>query len=170
MLDPLGQVSKFLSAVAIGAGLLLPSLLSSGRTPQTPSPFLSVRYSVWKSQTTGNEYRVRIRGDTFSAEWTNIPAELAGHGAYVRTECRRVGTKWIGTTRSRLPCGSASKAQVLNWCPLVTQIEIDSIEPNRIAGRGQAIRRSDCQSCKLLEVVWKDFVWVPKREVGRPEE
>ncbi|HEY6291494.1 MAG TPA: hypothetical protein VI455_08035 [Terriglobia bacterium] len=122
-------------------------------------------YPVWKSQTTGNEYRVHVQGDTFYAEWSNLPPDQASHGAYVRTECRRVGSKWIGTTRSRLPCtsGSGPQTHTVNWCPLVTRTEINTIAPDRITGRGQAILRSDCQSCKVLETAWKDFVWVPKQ-------
>lgn len=94
-----------------------------------------------------------------------MPPDVAGHGGYVRTECKRIGSKWIGTTRSLLPCtgGADPGAKILNWCPLVTRTEIDSIAPDRITGRAQAIRSSDCQSCKLLEAVWKDFVWTPKR-------
>ena len=125
----------------------------------------SLVVSFWKSETTGNEYRVRVEGDTFRAEWVNVPPSLASHGSYVRTECKRLGSKWIGTTRSLLPCteGSGPNAKILNWCPLVTRTEIDSIAPDRITGRAQAIHSSDCQSCKVLETVWKDFVWTPKR-------
>ena len=122
---------------------------------------------VWKSQTTGHAYRVRIEGDVLRAEWVNLPADLAGHGAYVRTECRRVGGKWIGTTRSRqpLPCTEVTTPEGRHpsaWCALVTRIEIDSITPERIAGRAQAPVRLDCQACKLLDAEWKDFVWTPK--------
>lgn len=146
----------------LGCGLLMAGQ-GAARGPEPASRASSS--SVWKSQTTGNEYRVRIETDTFHAEWTNVPPDVAGHGGYVRTECKRIGSKWIGTTRSLLPCtgGAGPGAKILNWCPLVTRTEIDSIAPYRITGRAQAIRRSDCQSCKLLEAVWKDFVWTPKR-------
>ena len=141
--------------------------MQAGQAPQAakPSAVNGSLSTIWKSQTTGNEYRVRIDGDTLRAEWTNIPQNVASHGGYVRTECKRVGPKWVGTTRSLLPCmgGSGPTARILNWCPLVTRTEIDGIAPDRIAGRAQAIRQSDCQSCKLLETIWKDFVWTPKK-------
>lgn len=151
---------------AIAASLLQCGLLIAGQTAGTGpgSPSKPSSYSAWKSQTTGNEYRVRVEADTFRAEWSNVPADVAGHGGYIRTECKRVGSKWIGTTRSLLPCtaGSGPSAKILNWCPLVTRTEIDSIAPDRITGRAQAVHRSDCESCKLLETVWRDFVWAPK--------
>ena len=149
--------------IVLGSALLVSGFVHAAQGP--PSPRTAPEAGVWKSETTGNEYRVRIEGDTLYAEWLNIPAAWAGHGAYVRTECRRLGQKWIGTSRSRLPCmeGSGPKARIVNWCPIVTRTEIDSVTPGRITGRGQAIRRSDCQSCKLLETAWSDFVWRPKR-------
>ena len=173
-----GHRSRLWRALAGIAGVIVAGLLIRAQTPSspqapkppslpTPAPAAPL-YPEWKSQTTGNEYRVRVQGDSFYAEWTNLSPDFASHGAYVRTECRRVGSKWIGTTRSRLPCtgGPGPKPKVLNWCPLVTRTEIDSIAPDRITGRGQAIRRSDCQSCKLLETEWKDFVWTPKTRAG----
>jgi hypothetical protein len=151
------------AAVVIGMSLLAARFLPAGQVPELPKSFPAA--GIWKSQTTGNEYRVRIEGDTLYAEWANIPAAWVGHGAYIRTECRRLGSKWIGTSRSRLPCmeGSGPKARIVNWCPLVTRTEIDTVAADRISGRGQAIRRSDCQTCKLLETAWSDFVWTPKR-------
>jgi len=156
------------SFLAFGVlSLLCAGVIRAGQAPRAAKPPThgSLSSSVWKSQTTGNEYRVQIEGDTFRAEWTNVPQQVASHGGYVRTECKRLGSKWVGTTRSLLPCtaGSGATARVLNWCPLVTRTEIESIAPDRITGRAQAIRQSDCQSCKLLEAVWRDFVWAPKR-------
>ena len=149
--------------IALGGALLIPNFVRAAQGPSRPKTIPEV--GVWKSQTTGNEYRVRLEGDTIYAEWLNIPAAWAGHGAYVRTECRRLGKKWIGTSRSLLPCmqGSGPKTRIVNWCPLVTRTEFDSVTADRITGRGQAIRRSDCESCKLLETAWSDFVWTPKQ-------
>ena len=46
---------------------------------------------LWKSETTGKEYRVQVDRGRFYAEWVNIPPESAKRGAYIRSECRRVG-------------------------------------------------------------------------------
>lgn len=122
---------------------------------------------IWKSLTTGHEYRVRIEGGVLHAEWVNLPADLVRHGAYVRTECRRVGDRWVGTTRSRLPllCTEVTTPEGRHpsaWCSLVTRTEIDSITPDRITGRAQSPAHLDCQACKLLDAEWKEFAWAPK--------
>lgn len=151
----------------------LVTLLATGASAPAQSPAVPPAPSeagtaqVWKSQTTGHEYRVRIEGDVLHADWVNVPPDMARQGAYVRTECRRVGSKWIGTTRSRLllPCTEVTAPDGRHpsgWCALVTRTEIDSISPQSITGRAQASRRLDCKSCKLLEAEWKDFSWTPK--------
>lgn len=119
---------------------------------------------VWRSLTTGKEYRVRVEGQSLYAEWVNIPPALAERGAYIRSECRRVGTKWIGTSRSYLPCTltEGGKEQIRNWCRLLTRIEIDAATETTITGRAEGLRRFDCKTCKILETVWKDFRWIPK--------
>jgi len=148
-----------LAATLCGPGLTAESARASG-SEAAPA-------RVWKSLTTGHEYRVRIEGDVLRAEWVNIPPDVARQGAYVRTECRRVGSKWIGTTRSRLPlpCTEVTAPDGRHpsaWCSLVTRTEIDSVSADRIAGRAQAPTRLDCQACKLLDAEWKDFTWTPK--------
>jgi hypothetical protein len=135
---------------------------TQGQSAQViPAPF-----KTWKSQTTGREYRVKVGNDLLYAEWVNLPPAMAQGGAYIRTECRRVGAKWVGTSRSYLPCtvGEGPKEHIGNWCRLLTRIEIDTIAADRISGRGESLRRFDCKTCKVLETSWADFVWVPKRQ------
>ncbi|HME00702.1 MAG TPA: hypothetical protein VKM93_25650 [Terriglobia bacterium] len=122
-------------------------------------------WRTWKSQTTGNEYRVRVEKGVVYAEWVNVPADWAKQGAYLRTECRRSGGKWVGTSVSHLPCtaGEGQGTYIAKWCDLQTQTEIDSISPQRITGRGQRQSKIDCQQCKILEASWADFVWTPSR-------
>jgi len=139
-----------------------------GAPPQPAPPSGDKIPRLWKSQTTTNEYRVRIEGDVLRAEWVNLPADLARNGAFVRTECRRVGSRWIGTTRSRLllPCTEVpgpGDHHPSAWCSLVTRTEIDTVSPDRITGRAQAPTRLDCQACRLLDAAWKDFTWTPKK-------
>ena len=158
-------------AGAGGLGLLVAGLLIAAQTPRLPVPAPTAPpYRLWRSETTGNVYRVRVDADTLYAEWVNIPPDLARHGAYVRTECRRLGARWIGTTRSRLrlPCTVVAGPQghPAGWCSLVTRTEINAVTADRITGRAQAPRRLDCRSCKLLEADWKDFVWVPARQTA----
>lgn len=118
---------------------------------------------VWKSVTTGKEYRVRLERDLLHAEWINISPALAKGGAYIRSELRRAGTKWAGTSRLHLPCESVEDNKpVRNWCLLETRIEIDAITSDRITGRGESLRRFDCRVCKILETRWAKFEWVPE--------
>lgn len=128
--------------------------------PAFPAPS-----GVWRSQTTGKEYRVRIENEQLRVEWVNIPAALAQRGAYIRTDCRRVGTKWIGTSRIFLPCPVllGLKERGGKWCHLQTRTEIDAVTQDRITGHTEGLRRFDCQNCRALETAWREFVWVPKR-------
>ncbi|PYV24718.1 MAG: hypothetical protein DMG27_12145 [Acidobacteria bacterium] len=150
-MKPLQKASKF------AFGLLVTALALDGSS--------QARRRTWKSQTTGNEYRVWVEKDAFHAEWVNVPEDMARHGAYLHTLCRYTGSKWVGTSESLLPCteGEGPDQRTVNWCKLQTRTEIDSIARDRITGRGQTIKRVDCQSCKPLETGWAAFVWVPKR-------
>jgi hypothetical protein len=86
------------------------------------------------------------------------------HGAYVHSECKRQGQKWVGESHSHLPCALVNlpPGQYTNWCDLVTKIEFDEITPGRISGHAEGLKRFDCRKCIILETSWKPFVWVPK--------
>jgi hypothetical protein len=123
---------------------------------------------IWKSESSLNEYRVWIKNKTLHADWVNIPAEAAKNGAYIRTTCRLVGGKWIGTSRIYMPC-SVEKGPVVNRCHLVMRMEIDEITAERMVGRVEDPQRDtfDCKTCKVAEKVWKNFLWVPKKQESR---
>ncbi len=131
-------------------------------TAATPAPAPT---DIWVSETTKNEYRVRQDAGHITAEWTNMSGAFLAHGAYIRTECKRQGTKWVGQSHSHLPCAEANlpEGQYSNWCDLVTKIEFDEVTPNRITGHADGLKRFDCKKCQILETVWKPFVWVPKK-------
>jgi hypothetical protein len=126
---------------------------------------------MWKSQTTGHEFRVWTEDSRFHAEWTNIPPASAAKGAYIRTVCRRAGEKWVGESQSYLPCvaGEGKNEHLMNFCHVTTGFEIDSMTASRIDGRTEALKRFDCAKCQVLEKEWKPFVWVtlpPKTGAG----
>ena len=131
--------------------------------PQSKAPASQALPTLWRSATTGKAYRVQVDKDRFYAEWVSIPPESAKRGAYIRNQCRRVGSKWIGTSRIKLPCavGEGATERVANTCRLQLRIEIDSVQADRIKGRGETLKRFDCQSCRIDETGWADFVWVP---------
>lgn len=120
---------------------------------------------LWSSETTHNVYRVRIDGSVLRAEQVNVPPEAAKQGAYVRTEARKTGGKWVGTSKTyvRLTKGQAGKPQQSNWCHLVTNTEILTLSPERITGRAEALEQVDIPKCQVLKKEWKDFVWVPAK-------
>jgi len=115
---------------------------------------------LWKSASSGREYRVKIEGDRFTAEWTNIPPQAAKQGAYIRSECRRSGSRWIGTSRIFLPC--ALPDAKMKMCPMILRFEVDSISPDRITGGGEILRDFDCGSCEVRKTGWGPFSWAPK--------
>jgi hypothetical protein len=118
---------------------------------------------VWRSTTTGREYRVLVEKDIVHTEWVNLPPVLAQGGAYVRSQSRREGARWLGTVRSYLPCETVeANERVSNRCHLETKIEIDSMTADRITGRAQDLRKFDCKACRVIEAAWADFLWIPK--------
>jgi hypothetical protein len=117
----------------------------------------------WKSKTTGKIYRVKIAADHFEAEWVNIPPAARKQGAYIRSECRRAGTKWIGTTRAFLPCALPGPKKETRTCAMTFRFEVDSISPTRIQGAGETLKDFDCGKCQVLQTGWGKFVWVPEK-------
>ena len=122
--------------------------------------------NMWVSQTTGKQFRVTVDGDIFRAEWLNVPSLWAAHGAFMRTECKRKGSKWVGTSLSFMPWTSQTggpKTEVSNWCHLKTKFEVDSITANSISGHGESVKKFDSKNCKILESGMSDFQWTPDK-------
>jgi len=115
---------------------------------------------IWKSATTGKEYRVKIDGDRLTAEWLNIPPQAAKQGAYIRSDCRRSGTRWIGESRILLPCPLPDGKTKM--CPMILRFEVDAISSDRITGGGEILRDFDCGSCEVRKTGWGPFTWAPK--------
>jgi hypothetical protein len=115
---------------------------------------------IWKSASTGKEYRVKIDGNHFTAEWSNIPTQAAKQGAYIRTECRRSGTRWIGISRIFLGCHLPDGKTKM--CPMILRFEVDFISSDRITGGGEILRDFDCGSCAVRKTGWGPFSWTPK--------
>lgn len=173
----LHQDRNALSVILVGAFYILqinvlPLAAQQVKPPERSRPPQITRppEQIWTSLTTGKEYSVRTNGQTLHAEWVNIPPPLVQGGAYIRSECRRAGARWIGISRSYLPCDTMEgNKRVQNWCNLLTKIEIDSMTADRITGRAEALRRFDCERCQILEKVWANFEWVPKPQPPVPE-
>jgi len=153
---------------ALLAGWCGPTAGGQQSKPTAPKPAASsagTAGKIWVSQTTHHEFRVKIENDLFSAEWVNIPPTSAKLGAYMRTECRRSGTRWIGTSRVLLPCAKPGEApgKITRTCPMTFRFEVDTITPERISGRGESLKELDCEKCEIRETGWAPYVWVPKK-------
>ncbi len=121
---------------------------------------------VWVSEVSGKEFRVWSDAQGMHAAWVNVPSELAERGAKIQTDFRREGAKWNGTGHSYLPCtvGEGAQEHIGKWCHVRTRMEITSMTDDRISGRGEALEKFDCMTCTVLGTVWRDFVWVPKKD------
>ncbi len=115
--------------------------------------------SLWTSMTTGNDLKIRVDRDYIYIDRINWPAELRETEAFVRSELKKSGDRWIGKTRMRTPCNHDGR---LRWCSLELDIEITSLTNSRIEGRAPADVTFDCGTCQTKKLEWKPFVWIPK--------
>ena len=167
--EDLLRVKTFWRVIILVCGILATASLQLSAQNQTaPKPAgrnllqkPTALPQIWKSATTGKEYRVKIDGDRFTAEWSNLPPLAAKQGAYIRSECRRSGTRWIGTSRILLPCGLPDGKTKM--CPMMLRLEVDHISPERITGGGEILRDFDCGSCEVRKTGWGPFTWTPER-------
>ena len=145
-------------------GMLEAQSTQSGASSPAARPAAD-RPVLWKSQTSGNEYRVSIEGTTLQAEQVNIPKDTLHQGAYVRTTARRQGQKWIGKTQIFLPC-ALGHGPVINKCHMTMGFEITEMGPDLIHGRieNPDLNHFDCKSCNVPKTEWMDFAWVPKKQ------
>ena len=169
-LKPESSKQKYALMTLIALWLALP-LTVAGQKPQapvgtaitTPKPASSPLPKIWHSDATKHDFRVEVTADLFRAEWINIPPTAAKQGAYIRTECRRSGDKWIGQSRIYLPCAPADATAATKACPITARFEVDSITPEKISGRGESLKQFDCAKCQVQKTGWAEFVWVPKK-------
>jgi hypothetical protein len=120
---------------------------------------------IWHSDASQHDFRVDVTNDMFRAEWVNIPPPAAKQGAYIRTECRRAGPKWVGSSSINMlfavpgaPAGKDTKI-----CHLTVRFEVDSISPEKITGHSETLRDFDVNKCQVLKTTWGEFTWVPKK-------
>ena len=154
------------ASFTLACGLALLGFARPLKAQKTGSPASTQSASgMWKSQTTGNEYRVEIEGETLKAERMDLPKDSVHEGAYVRTTARHQGPKWIGKTQIFLPC-ALGHGPVINKCHLTMSFEITEMGPDLIRGRieNPDLNQFDCKSCNAPKTEWKDFVWVPKKQ------
>ena len=132
------------------------------------------RERTWTSVTSGRDFKLRVDGDYIYTEWINLPPQLQTTTAFMRSELKKVGDKWVGKSRSNLPYeyksayfdfwknGQTVGTSNVNWCQLEFDFEIDTITDSRIEGRGMGFTSFDAKKCKPGKMEWKTFTWIPK--------
>jgi len=131
---------------------------------------VSPKTSRWKSMTWGTTYLVRIDGDYLYAERI-FSEEERKLGMSVLFELKKQGDKYIGTGREYLVWWKTyfalpNEKFVTDRCTFETAVEVSSITPTRIEGRGlfevkgAKIDKKKCTYSKPLE--WQSFVLIPE--------
>jgi len=120
---------------------------------------------LWHSEGSKHDFRVEVTNDLFKAEWVNLPPVPAKQGAYIRTECRRAGPKWVGTSKLKMvfAVSNAPPGQDTKLCELTVRFEVDSISTEKIAGYSETLKDFDVNTCKVRSSKWAEFAWTPKK-------
>ena len=133
--------------------------------PSAPPPLPGQLPKIWHSESTKHDFRVEVTKDLFRADWVNVPPSAAKQGASIRTECRRAGDKWVGSSTVKMlfaiPGAPAGKDTKL--CSLTVRFEVDSISAEEITGHSEALHSFDVNTCRVQETKWGDFTWIPKK-------
>jgi len=121
---------------------------------------------IWHSEASHKDFHVEVKGDLFRADWVNIPAAAAKGGASMRIECRRAGTKWVGSSSVYQPFADPAAAAGKDnskMCHLTVRFEVDSITPEKITFHSEVLRGFDYPQCQVLKTAWEEFAWIPKK-------
>jgi hypothetical protein len=109
---------------------------------------------------------VEVKGGVLHADWVNLPPAAAKDGASIRIECRRTGTKWVGSSSVYQafadPAAPAGK-DVKKMCHITVRFEIDSLTPEKITFHSEVLKGFDYASCHVLKTAWEEFAWTPKK-------
>ncbi len=135
------------------------------QSASAPDPDFSRLPKVWHSETTKHDFKVEVTKDLFRAEWIDLPAESAKKGAFIHTECRRTGSKWVGKSNISMLVGvpNAPAGKDTKICQITIRFEVDSVTPDKISGQGEALHSFDPATCRVNETRWAPFTWVPKK-------
>jgi len=171
-LKPIGIPRKL--ALMVGMALLAISPLTvAAQKPETSAqpvtatsnPASGKLPKIWHSEATKHDFRVEVTNDLFHAEWVNLPPAAAKQGAYIHTECRRAGPKWVGssTVNMLFAIPGAPTGKDTKLCSLTVRFEVDSISAEKITGHSESLRSIDVNACRVQETKWAEFTWIPKK-------
>ena len=162
-----------LALIMLMALLMISSFAAADQKPASDvksvtaasKPAIAGLPKIWHIDAKHKDFRVEVTNDLFRADWVNIPPDAAKQGAHIHTECRRLGTKWVGTS-SVYQAAAISKDPAVKstkMCHLTIRFEVDSITPQKITFHSEAMRNFDPAKCQLLQTAWEEFSWVPKK-------
>ena len=137
-------------------------LLGSTSAPDSSTPPALISESIWTSTTDGRDYKVRMDGDSMHAEWVNLPPALKRSSAFLRSDLKKNGDKWIGQTTAYMPFDYQHDATKTIWCRVQADIEIDKVSASKIEGQSQLPTSFNAKKCQLENPEWKPFAWIPK--------
>ncbi|MBI1791326.1 MAG: trypsin-like peptidase domain-containing protein [Acidobacteria bacterium] len=134
-----------------------------------PDVFKSSGYpSLWKSLSTGKVRRVRFEGDFIYAE-TVLTEEQRKMGFDSYELKKDPSGVYRGVIRVGFTCSYRSAwdpSPKYNQCKFENQIEFNSVNPNRIEGRGFGSpggAKFDCKKCTYSKpALWTPFTWIPE--------
>jgi hypothetical protein len=160
--------------MALMAFLVISPFTVAGQEPTAPAkpapaasqPASSHLPKLWVSEASHKDFRVEVKGDVFHADWINLPAVASKNGASMRIECRRTGSKWVGSASVYQAFGDPSAPagkDTKKMCHLTARFEVDSITPDKIAFHTEALHGFDYSKCQVLKTEWEAFDWIPKK-------
>lgn len=160
----------FMTLVAL---LAISPFTAPAQTAPTPAKFAAAASApinkplakIWHSETTMHDFHVEVNNDLFRAEWVNIPPAAAKQGAYIKTECRKSGAKWVGRSSINMLFGlpGAPAGKDTKMCSLTVRFEVDSVTSLKITGHSESLRNFDVKTCRVQQTTWGEFTWVPKK-------
>lgn len=127
----------------------------------------SANITRWKSLASGTTRILRFEGDYIYSE-TVWSEELRKLGVFTIAEVKKQGDKYVGTTRGRVVWWDTNpytrEKVITHSCTTEFAIELTSVTPNRIEGRGFSppqeakLDKKKCRFSKPSE--WQSFVWI----------
>jgi len=167
------EMQRYLVMTAVVALLAIPPLAAAAEQPSSPPKPTSASTKaasgqlpkLWHSASSQHDFRVEVKDDVFRAEWVNVPPAAAKQGVYIRTECRRSGTKWVGSSNLTMLFGvrGAPAGKDTKVCHLTVRFEVDLLSADKISGHSEKLRDFDVNTCQVRQTSWGEFTWVPKR-------
>jgi hypothetical protein len=151
--------------IVAGGGSIAAAQPGGQAPPKAAGPAGGALPKIWHSEASHHDFNVDVTNDLFRAEWVNVPPEAKKQGVYIRTECRRSGAKWVGTSSINMLFGvpGAAAGKDTKICSLTVRFVVDSVSPTQITGHSESLHSFDVKTCRVQQTSWAAFTWTPKK-------